>query len=62
MQGEPTGGDFIVKPVFMAIVAAFKLECLSLSNKLNPFALCRKLLINASRSAYEQLQLFRATA
>jgi hypothetical protein len=48
--------------VFMAIVAAFKLECLSLSNKLNPFALCRKLLINASRSAYEQLQLFRATA
>jgi hypothetical protein len=46
----------------MAIVAAFKLECLSLSNKLNPFALCRKLLINASRSAYEQLQLFRATA
>ena len=49
-------------PVFMAIVAAFKLECLSLSNKLNPFALCRKLLINASRSAYEQLQLFRATS
>ena len=48
--------------VFMAIVAAFKLECLSHSNKLNPFALCRKLLINASRSAYEQLQLFRATA
>ena len=48
--------------VFMAIVAAFKLECLSLSNKLNPFALCRKLLINASRSAYEQLQLFRAAA
>jgi len=48
--------------VFMAIYAAFKLECLSLKNKLNPFALCRKLLINASRSAYAQLQLFRAAA
>jgi len=48
--------------VFMAMVAPFKLECLSLSNTLNPFALCRKLLINASRSAYQQLQLFRAAA
>jgi SRSO17 transposase len=48
--------------VFMAIYATFKLECLSISNKLNPFALCRKLLINASRSAYAQLQLFRAAA
>ena len=48
--------------VFMAIYAAFKLECLGITNKLNPFALCRKLLINASRSAYAQLQLFRAAA
>jgi len=48
--------------VFMAIYATFKLECLSITNKLNPFALCRKLLINASRTAYAQLQLFRATA
>jgi hypothetical protein len=48
--------------VFMAIYATFKLECLSIKNKLNPFALCRKLLINASRSAYAQLQAFRATA
>ena len=48
--------------VFMAIYAAFKLECLSRKNKLNPFALCRKLLINASRSAYAQLLLFRAAA
>jgi hypothetical protein len=48
--------------VFMAIYATFKLECLSITNKLNPFALCRKLLINASRSAYAQLQLFRAAA
>ena len=48
--------------VFMAIYATFKLECLSITNRLNPFALCRKLLINASRTAYAQLQLFRATA
>ena len=48
--------------VFMAICATFKLECLSISNKLNSFALCRKLLINASRSAYTQLQQLRAAA
>ncbi len=48
--------------VFMAIYATFKLECLSITNKLNPFALCRKRLINASRSAYAQLQLFQAAA
>lgn len=48
--------------VFMAIYATFKLECLSTANKLNPFALFRKLLINASRTAYAQLQLFRAAA
>lgn len=48
--------------VFMSILAAFKLECLSIKNKLNPFALCRKLLINASRSAYAELQMLRASA
>ena len=48
--------------VFMAIYATFKLECLGIANKLNPSALCRKLLINASRTAYAQLQLFRAAA
>jgi uncharacterized pyridoxamine 5'-phosphate oxidase family protein len=48
--------------VFMSIYATFKLECLSIKNKLNPFALCRKLLINASRTAYAELQQFRATA
>lgn len=48
--------------VFMAIYATFKLECWSIANKLNPFALCHKLLITASRTAYAQLQLFRATA
>ena len=46
----------------MAIYATFKLEALSVANKLNPFALCRKLLINASRSAYAQLQMLRAAA
>lgn len=48
--------------IFMSICAAFKLEGLSIKNKLNPFAMCRKLLINASRSAYAELQKFRATA
>lgn len=46
----------------MAIYVTFKLECLGITNKLNPFVLCRKLLINASRSAYAQLQVFRAAA
>ena len=49
-------------PVFLAICAAFKLECLSLKSKLSPFALCRKLLIHASRSAYGQLLQLRAAA
>jgi hypothetical protein len=48
--------------VFLSICATFKLECLSLKNKLSPFALCRKLLINASRSAYDQLLQLRAAA
>jgi hypothetical protein len=48
--------------VFMSVCAAFKLECLSIKKKLNPFALCRKLLINASRAAYAELQQFRAAA
>jgi hypothetical protein len=47
--------------VFVAICAAFKLECLSFKNKLSPFALCRKLLINASRSAYDELLQMQAT-
>ncbi|MBI4741033.1 MAG: IS701 family transposase, partial [Betaproteobacteria bacterium] len=48
--------------VFTAICAAFKPGCPSIANKLNPFALCRKLLINASRTAYAELQLLRAAA
>jgi len=47
---------------FMAIYATFKLECLSSASKLNPFALCRKPLISASRTAYAQPQLFRVAA
>jgi hypothetical protein len=48
--------------LFMSICAAFKLECLGLKNKLSPFPMCRKLLINASQAAYAQFQLFRAAA
>jgi IS4 transposase len=47
--------------VFLAICAAFKLECLSVKNKLSPVVLSRKLLINASRSAYDQLFQLKAT-
>ncbi len=39
----------------------FKLECMSIKRKLSPLALCRKLLINASRSAYDELLVLRAT-
>jgi hypothetical protein len=48
--------------VFLAICAAFKLECLSFKNNLSPFALCRKLLINVWRSAYNELLQRQATA
>ena len=48
--------------VFMAIYAVFKLQCLSIKTRINPFALRLKLLINASRSAYAELQQWRATA
>ena len=48
--------------VFMAIYAVFKLQYLSLKTRINPFALRLKLLINASRSAYAELQQWRAAA
>jgi len=41
--------------IFMSFYAAFKLQCLSIKSKLNPFSLQRKLLINANRAAYEEL-------
>ncbi|MFZ3139335.1 MAG: hypothetical protein WA147_01725 [Polaromonas sp.] len=50
------------KHVFMAIYAVFKLECLSVKNKINSFALRFQLLINATRSAFDQLQKFQAAA
>jgi hypothetical protein len=48
--------------VFLAICATFKLECLSTKNKLNPFGLCRKLPINATRAACAEVHLLRAAA
>lgn len=48
--------------VFMSIYTVFKLECLSIKAKINPFALRLKLLINVTRSAYAELQQWRATA
>lgn len=46
--------------VFMAMLAVFKLECLTMRLKLNHFALRAKLLLKATRQAYEQLQALRA--
>lgn len=46
--------------VFMTVYATFKLECLSVKKKLNHFALKSKLLISATRSAYEQLLALKA--
>ena len=48
--------------VFMSICSAFKLECLSIKNKLSPFAMCRKLLINATQSAYAELRRLQSAA
>ena len=48
--------------IFIAIYAVFKLECLSVRSEINFFALRLKLLINATRSAFGQLQEFQAAA
>ncbi|MFN9749201.1 MAG: hypothetical protein ACK53K_11040 [Burkholderiales bacterium] len=48
--------------VFMSICSAFKLECLSIKHKLNPFSMCQKLLINATQSAYAEWQRLRSAA
>lgn len=48
--------------VSMAIYTSFKLECLSITNKRNIFARCRKLLISASRIAEAHFQPFRTTS
>ena len=48
--------------VFVAIYAVFKLECLRVRSKIKLLALRLKLLINATRSAFGQLQKFQAAA
>ena len=48
--------------VFMAIYVVFKLKCLSVRSKINLLALRFKLVINATRSAFDQLQKFQADA
>ena len=46
--------------VFMSIYAVFKLECLSVSRKMNQFAIRTKLYIKATQQAYQELQALRA--
>ena len=48
--------------IFMSICATFKLEKLSIKSNLNPFGVCRKLLIHASRTAYDELRKLQAAA
>ena len=46
--------------VFMSIYAVFKLECLSMTRKINQFAIRTKLYIKATRQAYTELLAMRA--
>jgi len=46
--------------VFMAICAAFQLECLHLKHKLNDFALRSLLYIKALQQAMNKLDLLKA--
>jgi IS4 transposase len=46
--------------VFMAIYAAFQLECLHLKHKLNHFALRGKLYISALQQAMDELENLRS--
>ena len=43
-------------PVFIAVYAVFKLECLKIKHKANHFALRAKLFIKANQIAYAELQ------
>jgi hypothetical protein len=45
--------------VFLSIYAAFRLECLSIKHKLNPFALRAKLYLKAIRLAFDGLQALK---
>ena len=49
--------------IFMSLYAGAKLECLSIKNGLNAFALKRKLYLKALRLAFDELQILKlATA
>ena len=48
--------------LFASIVAIFKMECLTIRKKVNHFALKSKLYLKAIRTAFEELQIIRATA
>lgn len=45
--------------VFLSIYAAFRLECLSIKQKLNHFALRAKLYLKANRIAFDELQTLK---
>ena len=45
--------------IFQSIYAAFRLECLSIKHKLNPFALRAKLYLKAVRLAFDELQTLK---
>lgn len=45
--------------VFMSIYAAARLECLSIKQGLNTFALKTKLYIKATQQAFKQLQILK---
>jgi len=45
--------------IFMSIYATFKLECLSIKTSLTHYALRMKMLINATKSAYDQLNTMK---
>ncbi len=46
-------------PIFMAIYAVFKLECLKIKHQTNHFALRAKFFIRATQQAYTELQNLR---
>ena len=47
--------------LYTDMVAVFKMECLKIRTKLNPFALRSKLYLNAIRSAFDELQALKFT-
>ena len=47
--------------IFASLYAVFKLECLKIKHHLNHFALRSKIYLKALKSAYEELQVLKAT-